>query len=86
MAESLSVSVISPERMLFEGKATSVVAPAHDGEMGILSAHAPLMTILGKGLLRLETSAGEVRFSVSGGFLQIVDDEIRVVTEQATQL
>ena len=65
MADALKVSVISPERVLFEGTATSVVAPAHDGEMGILSAHAPLMTILGRGVLRLETSSGEVRFTVA---------------------
>ena len=84
MADALKVSVISPERVLFEGTANSVVAPAHDGEMGILSAHAPLMTILGRGVLRLETSSGEVRFNVGGGFLQIVDNQIRVVTEAAT--
>ena len=83
MADALTVSVISPERLLFEGTAKSVVAPAHDGEMGILSAHAPLMTLLGRGVLRLETSSGEIRFTVSGGFLQIVDNQIRVVTEEA---
>jgi F-type H+-transporting ATPase subunit epsilon len=84
VADALTVSVISPERMLFEGTARSVVAPAFDGEVGILPAHAPLMTLLGQGLLRLETSAGEVRFAVDRGFLQVVDNTVRVVTEQAT--
>ncbi len=45
----LKVSVISPEAVLFEGEATSVVAPAFDGEVGILTGHAPMMTLLGKG-------------------------------------
>ena len=49
----LKVSVISPEKILFEGEATSVVAPAFDGEVGILENHAPMMTLLGKGTLRL---------------------------------
>ena len=49
----LKVSVISPERVLFEGEAASVVAPAFDGEVGILENHAPMMTLLGKGTLRL---------------------------------
>ena len=83
----LTVSVISPERILFEGEARSVVAPGHDGELGILANHAPLMTVLGKGVLRLEGLAeGDQRFQVAGGFLQVVDNVVRVVTETATPL
>lgn len=81
----LKVSVISPERVLFEGEARSVVAPAFDGEVGILSQHAPMVTLLGAGVLRLEGGAGgEQRFAVEGGFLQVADDEVRVVTERAS--
>ena len=79
----LTVSVISPERTLFEGEAESLVAPAFDGEVGILSMHAPMMTLLGSGELRLNSASGERRFSVVGGFLQVVDDRVRVVTERA---
>ncbi|MEJ7810277.1 MAG: hypothetical protein WKG32_07670 [Gemmatimonadaceae bacterium] len=76
--------MISPERVLFEGQAASVVAPAHDGEVGILSGHAPMMTLLGRGTLRLAGGAApDQRFEVTGGFLQVVDDTVRVVTEQA---
>ncbi len=83
----LTVSVISPEKVLFEGSATSVVAPGHDGELGILSNHAPLMTVLGKGVLRLEgAEGGDQRFQVEGGFLQVVDNVVRVVTESAAPL
>jgi F-type H+-transporting ATPase subunit epsilon len=83
----LKVSVISPERVLFEGEARSVIAPAFDGEVGILSHHAPMMTLLGSGVLRLEGSAGgEQSFRVEGGFLQVADDAVRVVTERATPL
>jgi F-type H+-transporting ATPase subunit epsilon len=78
----LTVSVISPEAVLFEGTTESVVAPAFDGEVGILTGHAPMMTLLGKGTLRL--AAGE-RFAVEGGFLQVVDDKVRVVTEHAAK-
>jgi F-type H+-transporting ATPase subunit epsilon len=81
----LTVSVISPEKILFEGPASSVVAPGHDGELGLLPGHAPLMTVLGRGVLRLEGgSAGTQCFQVDGGFLQIVDNTVRVVTESAT--
>ncbi len=82
----LTVSVISPEKVLFEGQASSVVAPGFDGELGILPGHAPLMTVLGRGVLRLGDVTSAQRFQVDGGFLQVVDNVVRVVTETATQL
>lgn len=83
MSAALKVSVISPERVLYEGTARGVVAPAFDGEVGILPMHAPLMTLLGRGTLRVDTEQGEHRFTIEGGFLQVVDDAVRVVTEHA---
>lgn len=81
----LKVSVISPEQTLFEGEAESVTAPAFDGSLGILSGHAPMVTLLGSGELRLDgsTLVGARRFTVQGGFLQVADDHVRIVTERA---
>jgi F-type H+-transporting ATPase subunit epsilon len=79
----LRVSVISPEAVLFEGETDSVVAPAYDGEIGILTGHAPLMALLGEGQLRLGGGSGR-RFNVSGGFMQVFNNDVRVVTEKAT--
>lgn len=78
----LKVWVISPESVLFQGEAESVVAPAYDGEVGILTGHAPLMALLGEGELRLGTGSPR-RFKVSGGFMQVLNNEVRVVTEKA---
>jgi len=80
----LTVSVISPEAVLYEGTTDSVVAPAFDGEVGILTGHAPMMTLLGTGVLRLGGAGGNQRFNVAGGFLQVVDNVVRVVTEKAS--
>jgi F-type H+-transporting ATPase subunit epsilon len=79
----LKVSVISPEAVLYEGETDSVVAPAHDGDVGILTGHAPMMALLGKGVLRLGGDSGR-KFNVEGGFLQVVDNAVRVVTEKAS--
>ncbi|HEY8166677.1 MAG TPA: ATP synthase F1 subunit epsilon [Gemmatimonadaceae bacterium] len=79
----LKVFVISPESVLYEGEARMVVAPAYDGEVGILENHAPFMTLLGKGELRLSGSGGDQRLTVEGGFLQVVENTVRVVTERA---
>lgn len=80
----LNVLVISPEAVLFEGEAQSVVAPAFDGEVGILESHAPMVTLLGKGALRLGGGGSDRRFNIEGGFLQVVDNTVRIVTERAT--
>jgi F-type H+-transporting ATPase subunit epsilon len=79
----LNVTVISPEAVLFEGETDSIVVPAFDGELGILTGHAPMMTLLGKGILRVGKDGTAGRFSVDGGFLQVVENQVRVVTEKA---
>ncbi len=83
MAAQLKVAVISPERTIFEGEADQVVAPAWDGELGILCGHAPMLVLLGTGKLRVRTPAGEESFAVDGGFLQVVDDVVTVLSEKA---
>ena len=62
-----------------------MVAPAYDGEVGILTGHAPMMTLLGKGELRVRGSGGDPRtFAIEGGFLQVVNNQVRVVTERGS--
>jgi F-type H+-transporting ATPase subunit epsilon len=75
----LTVAIISPEQTIYEGTAASVVAPAYDGEVGILPGHAPMLTLLGSGVLRVGDG---IRVRVRGGFLQVADDIVRVVTEE----
>jgi F-type H+-transporting ATPase subunit epsilon len=77
----MRVLVIGPERAVFDGEADSVVAPAFDGEVGILPRHAPFMTILGTGTLRVRAGGATSRFHVQGGFLQVVSNTVRVVAE-----
>jgi F-type H+-transporting ATPase subunit epsilon len=76
----LTVAVVSPEKTVFEGTAQSVVAPAFDGEVGIMPGHAPLLTLLGEGTLRI---GNDVKLHVKGGFMQVADNQVRVVTESA---
>ena len=80
---SLHVVVISPEQTIFDGEAESVVAPAWDGELGILRGHAPLMALLGEGDLRVRSGGRTEHFHVEGGFLQVVDNVVTVLSERA---
>jgi F-type H+-transporting ATPase subunit epsilon len=77
----MQVTVISPETSMFDGQADAVVAPAFDGEVGILPGHAPFMTLLGDGALVIRQGGAAHRFRVRGGFLQVVDNRVRVVAE-----
>ncbi|MCH8939116.1 MAG: ATP synthase F1 subunit epsilon [Gemmatimonadetes bacterium] len=79
----MHVTVIAPESAVFEGAADSLIAPAFDGEVGILPRHAPFMTLLGDGLLTVRHGETSHAFYVRGGFLQVVRDNVRVVAEHA---
>ena len=80
-----NLSIVSPEKALFEGEVSFVVVPAFDGELGILAGHAPLMALLSDGVLRIETAAGTQRFRVKGGFVQVVDNKVSVLSEIAEE-
>jgi F-type H+-transporting ATPase subunit epsilon len=82
----MKVSVVSPEHVLFEGDATSVVVPAYDGLMGILPRHAPMLALLGHGLLTVKTADGHEQFRVAGGFVQVRANVVRIVAERAEAL
>jgi F-type H+-transporting ATPase subunit epsilon len=79
----LHVVIISPEKTVYDGEAESVVAPAWDGELGILRNHAPLMAILGSGEMRVTHGGTVSRFRVEGGFLQVVENVVTVLSEKA---
>ena len=84
MAGSFRLSVVTPEREVLAVEAKFVALPAYDGEMGVLHQRAPLLAKLGAGLLRVEEAAGGKRsLFVAGGFAQMVEDKLTLLTEEA---
>jgi F-type H+-transporting ATPase subunit epsilon len=79
----MRVSVISAERSVFDGDADAVVAPAYDGLVGILPRHAPFMTLLGEGIVKINRSGQLTRLQVMGGFLQVAHNVVRIVAKRA---
>ena len=79
----MQVTVIAPDRAVFEGDADSLVVPAYDGLVGIEPRHAPFMTLLGEGRLTIKQGDDVRTFSVQGGFLQVIQDRVRIVAERA---
>ena len=81
--DTFQCSVITPERVVLDTPATFVAFPAHDGEVGILPHRAPLVYKLGIGLLRIKTPGGNEVFYIDGGFAQMVNNRLAILTEQA---
>ena len=79
----MHVSVISAERSVFDGEADAVVAPAYDGLVGILPRHAPFMTLLGQGIVKIQSGGDLTRLQVMGGFLQVASNVVRIVARRA---
>src|SRR5437660_11858644 len=77
--------VVSVERSLFEGEVEFIIATGAEGELGVLARHAPLMTILKPGPLRIQETFGadEQLLFVGGGFLEVLPERVTVLADVA---
>ncbi|MGH8401763.1 MAG: F0F1 ATP synthase subunit epsilon [Gammaproteobacteria bacterium] len=83
MAMAFHVDVVSAEQAIFSGTADMVFAPAELGELGITPRHAPLLTRLKPGSVRIKTGSEEHVFFVSGGILEIQPHHVTVLSDTA---
>ncbi len=82
--ELFQCEVLTPDGRVFSGQVREVTLPAHDGQMGVLVNHAPMVCELGYGLLQLWTGEGtQERRYIEGGFVQIVPDRTVILTRSA---
>ena len=80
----LRFELVSPERIVYsDDEVDMVIAPGADGEMGILPSHAPLLTALGDGELRIRKGAEEESFAVHGGFMEVLANKVIVMADTA---
>jgi F-type H+-transporting ATPase subunit epsilon len=79
----LRLEVVTAEREVLTDDVDMVVAPGGEGELGILPRHAPLLTTLQPGVLRLKKDGDETFMAVSGGFMQVYRDRVLVLADTA---
>jgi len=79
----IHLDIVTPERLVYSDEVDEVVAPGSQGELGILPHHAPLLTTLGLGELRIRKGGSEESFAIIGGFLQVRPDRAVVMAETA---
>jgi F-type H+-transporting ATPase subunit epsilon len=83
MAESLTCTIVTPEQTALETKAEFVALPLFDGEIGIAANHSPLIGRLGYGEMRIKTGNTTLSYYVDGGFVQVADNVVAVLTNRA---
>jgi F-type H+-transporting ATPase subunit epsilon len=84
MERTLLCEIVTPERIVYTNEVSMVVAPTIDGEIGILPLHAPLVSALKPGEIRVRFGDDEVEwFAVSGGYVQVHEDKVIILADQA---
>jgi F-type H+-transporting ATPase subunit epsilon len=83
MADTMQFDLVSPERLLASVQATSVQIPGADGDMTAMPDHAPTITTLRPGVLRVEGASGTTEYVVTGGFAEIGANGVSVLAERA---
>ncbi|OSP56471.1 F0F1 ATP synthase subunit epsilon [Pseudoruegeria sp. SK021] len=83
MADTLQFDLVSPERRLASMQATSVQLPGVEGDLTVMPNHAPLITNLRPGVIRVTGPDGAEDFAVTGGFAEITAEATTVIAERA---
>ena len=83
MAKSFRLDVVSPEATVWSGEAEFVVARTTEGEIGILADHEPLLAALRTGAVIVEHGNDRTTIGVHGGFLQVLDNQVTLLTDRA---
>jgi F-type H+-transporting ATPase subunit epsilon len=80
---TLRLEIVTAERQIFAEDVDMVVAPGSEGELGILPHHAPLLTTLKPGELRIKKSGEEILLAITGGFMEVLPDRVTILADAA---
>ena len=83
MASTIRLEIVTPERVIYSDEVDAVVVPGVEGQLGILPRHAPLMTMLQPGELKVRKGGEEIYVAIFGGFLEVRPDRVIVLADAA---
>ncbi len=82
--KTFKLEIVTPERVVLQQDAVSVIVPGSEGSLGILASHAPLMAELTVGEIRIRDASGhEERLAISGGFMEVSSNMVRILADTA---
>ena len=79
------LEIVSPEKLLFSREVESVIAPAADGMIGILAGHAPFLSSLKPGEIKVKSEGWEHFFVTTGGFMEVLPDQTSLLVESSEE-
>ena len=77
----MNLSLVTPDKSVFEGEIVSVKLPGSDGSFEVLENHAPLVSSLSKGTVRIKTSSSEEKFVIDSGVVEIANNKVIILAE-----
>jgi len=77
----MKVKIISPEKVIYEGDTTLLQLPGIDGLFEILNNHAPIISVLGKGNIKLVTKDNELNFAINSGVVECSNNNIQILVQ-----
>ena len=82
---ALHISIIAPDRTVWDSNAEEVILPSSTGQLGILRGHAPLLTALDIGVMRVRTDKEWTPIVLMGGFAEVENDELTILVNGAEE-
>lgn len=79
----LTVRVVAPDKTVWDSAAEEVILPSTTGQLGILTGHAPLLTALDTGVMRVRVNREWTAIALMGGFAEVEDDEVTILVNAA---
>jgi F-type H+-transporting ATPase subunit epsilon len=81
---ALNVEIVTAERVVYsQDGVDEVVLPGVEGELGVLTLHAPLLTMLQPGVLRIKTGGDEIEMAITGGFIEVRENRLTILADAA---
>ncbi|QJW91716.1 ATP synthase F1 subunit epsilon [Spirosoma taeanense] len=77
----MTLDIITPDRKVFSGEASSVTFPGSEGQFQVLNNHAPLVSTLARGPVVVQTPSGQQTFTVDGGVVEVLQNRVLVLAE-----
>ena len=81
----MKLEIVTAERVVYSEDVSALVAPGEMGELGVLPSHAPLLTTLAPGEIRVRKDGDETYMAVSGGFMEVIGDKVTILADTAEQ-
>lgn len=79
----IKLKITTPDRVVFEDQVDQITIPTHDGEITILPSHVPLISTIRPGIMEAKKNGDEIDMAVSGGFLELHDNELTILADTA---